>query len=1261
MQFVKNGPEIPERLLQAHEEGRVVFFCGAGISFPAGLPGFDGLVTKIYDALHVTPNRMQQAAIDNKRFDTAIGLLESGIVGGRPVVRRKLAEFLTPHLGAPNATATHEALVTLGGNRDGRTRLVTTNFDRLFEEVITIKRLDVERFQAPLLPVPKNRWTGLVYLHGLLPTNPDDENLDHLIVSSGDFGLAYLTERWAARFVGELFRNFTVSFVGYSIDDPVLRYMTDALAADRLMGESPAEMFAFGSHSKGKKDDRAEEWTAKNVTPILYRKHKRHWYLHKTLREWADTHRDGIRGKESIVVRYAGSRPVASTKQDNFVGRVLWALSDPSGLPAKRFADLNPVPSLDWLEPLSADRYGQADLSRFGIPTQADKDGKLAFSLIWRPSAHTHAPWVALVDGAASDSDWDKVMRHLAHWLTRHLDDPALVLWLAKNGGRIQHEFAELIERRMDDLDRLEQEGKSAELNRIRANAPRAVPRPLMCTIWRLLLTGRVKTSLSTSDMYRWWVRRFKRDGLTVTLRLRLRDILMPRVMLKEAIPWTEDQDNIDRPEKLEDLIDCEVILSLDHVHSRLRDLPESPHWTEALPSLLGDFTKLLRDGLDLLRELGRADDKYDPSRVWRPSISDHSNNVETRNWTAMIELTRDAWLATANVSPERARLVAEAWVFTPYPVFRRLAYFAAAQKNVIPPRQGLGWLLGDDNWWLWAPITQREAIRLLVALAPELNAELLAELEQAILAGPPRELFKSDLDPERWKGIVELGIWLRLAKLEDAGATLTTDAKTKLSELTSLNPNWRFEAEEREEFPDWSGDGSEFRNFVATPRRPRELVDWLKLHPKRDFWQRDDWLWRCINEFRTTARGLCDVAKDDQWPVDRWREALRAWSDEKLTKRSWRYMGPVLIRAPDTELLRLAPAVGWWLEHVAKTLDGYDPKFLEFCKRVLALEHDVDGAGEDPVGQAINHPVGRVTEALLDLWTTTSLEDGQGLAPELRPIFTALCEVGIGKFRPGRVLLCSRAVTLFRVDSEWTVKHLLPLFDWQVSQSEARAAWEGFLWSLRIYPPFMQFARDSFLNTARYYEMLGTHGPQYAAFLTFVALDPGDTFTRRELQKATEALPERGLRRAAGALVDSLDAAGGQRVKHWQHRIWPYLHGIWPRSVNRKTPAISESLGRVCIAARDAFPDALEELRSWLQPPEFPGVLMHQLKEFELCSKYPESGLEFLHLIVGENNVWLEDLKSCLRQIRTEESGLENDLRFQRLVGLLHSGGLEL
>ena len=267
MQFIKKGPDIPERLLQAHEDGKVVFFCGAGISYPAGLPGFEGLVKTLYCELGVQENEVEQAAIKRMQYDTAIGLLEGRIIGGRETIRKKLTEILTPDSSISGATRTHEVMLTLAQNREGSLRLVTTNFDRLFQKALKHKGLSVPTFQAPLMPVPKNRWHGLVYLHGLLPDEPNRESLNQLVLSSGDFGLAYLTDAWAARFVSELFRNFTVCFVGYSISDPVLRYITDAFAAERLLGESSSEMFAFANFRRGKKSQQEREWKAKNVTP----------------------------------------------------------------------------------------------------------------------------------------------------------------------------------------------------------------------------------------------------------------------------------------------------------------------------------------------------------------------------------------------------------------------------------------------------------------------------------------------------------------------------------------------------------------------------------------------------------------------------------------------------------------------------------------------------------------------------------------------------------------------------------------------------------------------------------------------------------------------------------------------------------------------------------------------------------------------------------------------------------------------------------
>ena len=287
MQFVEGGPDVPDRLIEAHEDGRVVFFCGAGISYPAGLPTFKGLVEKIYQSLGEVQSDIEESAFDSDLLDTTLGLLEGRIVGGRATLRKRLAEALEPNYSLPAATTMHEALLILARGRDrdggvgGKFRLITTNFDRIFERLRDTGLSDFQSFSAPLLPIPKQRWDGLVYLHGLLPKATSEQELDRLVVTSGDFGLAYLAERWAARFVSELFRSFTVCFVGYSLNDPILRYMRDALAADARLGESPIEAFAFGGVRKGQEAKNEREWLAKNVTPILYPSAQNHVLLQK--------------------------------------------------------------------------------------------------------------------------------------------------------------------------------------------------------------------------------------------------------------------------------------------------------------------------------------------------------------------------------------------------------------------------------------------------------------------------------------------------------------------------------------------------------------------------------------------------------------------------------------------------------------------------------------------------------------------------------------------------------------------------------------------------------------------------------------------------------------------------------------------------------------------------------------------------------------------------------------------------------------------
>lgn len=1261
MKFIKNGPDIPERLLQKHEEGQVVFFCGAGISRPM-LPDFGGLAKSLYKRLQITPNAVQQHALKTEKYDIAIGLLEQDHTGGRAAVRKELADILLDYEDSLLVTSMHEALLTLGQCRNGKIRLVTTNFDRLFQDAAPRKGVSINTFHAPFLPVPKKRWDGLVYLHGLLPLNPTENELDCLVVSSGDFGLAYLTERWAARFISELFRQYIVCFIGYSIDDPVMRYMMDALAADHQRGETNYEMFAFGSYEKEKKSESEEKWCAKNVTPILYKYTKDHVDLHKTLRIWADKYHAGVRGKEQIVGHEAISNPLTVTKQDDFVGRVLWALSHESGLPAKRFAELNPVPSLDWLQPLSERRFQHNDLYTFKIPPKAEKVNELTFSLIHRPTSYDNAPWMALVDYGRNGSQWDNVMLHLARWLLRHLDDPSLILWIAKHGGQLHEEFAQLIKHQLNDIIKFEQGNNKDELAKIGVGAPRAIPRPTLRTLWRLLLSGHVRARFQRSSFHP-WQESFKREGLTLSLRQDFRKLMKPCIELREPFRIAGETEQHKTSEKLKEIVDWELKLSADHVHTALRNIQSSTQWQNELPDLLPDLNLVLRDALDLMHELGSIDKYNDHSFLHQPSISEHNQNRKFHDWTALIDLLRDAWLGLALHSRKQARLIAQQWQQATYPLFKRLAFFAAAQKNIIPPKQAIDWLLDDDNWWIWSIETQREVFRLLVTRTPRLSATNLRRLETAILKGPPRSMFKEDIDDKRWKQIIDRGVWLRLAKMESAGVTLGEQSRIKLKELSKQYQQWKIAQDEKDEFPFWMGEGEELRKFVATPRHRRELADWLRQHPETDYWQEDDWRQRCRDEFPTTACALCELACDNIWPLDRWRQGLQAWTEEKLLNQSWRYMAPVIVKAPPEVLDKLSHSLSWWLKELAKSFVHHKNLFFDLCKYVLNIDHNNGefDAG-DPVTQAINHPVGLVTGALLDWWYRDDLQDNHGLPDELLPIFSKLCNTQSTAHRHARLLLATHAIPLFRVDPGWTKQNLIPLFDWRKNLYEAKHAWLGFLCSPRLYFPLFELIKTNFLETAKYYNEFDDHlGRQYATLLTFIALEPDKIFSKEELKSTIRDLPEEGRKESIFALVRVLEGSSERRAEYWQKRILPFWKSIWPKSRIYKTKNISEPFARLCVAARENFPDALTKLKHWIQPLEHPDYVAHLLYQEKLAKQYPQETLNFISWIIGDYKQWPpSDLKNILDDIKTGNPELEEDQMFVVLMDYLREFAIQ-
>ncbi|MGF6976587.1 hypothetical protein QFZ94_005037 [Paraburkholderia sp. JPY465] len=1257
MQFIKNGPTIPETLLLAHEEGRVVFFCGAGISFPAGLPGFKSLVNKLYDSLQPVPNDVQEAAITNQQYDIAVGLLEDELES-REVVRREMARVLTPDLAARDALTTHRALLSLAKTRKGSTRLITTNFDRLFEEVIARDGLKLEPFCAPLLPVPKNRWNGLVYLHGLLSESPTSDELDRLVISSGDFGLAYLTERWAARFVSELFRNYVVCFVGYSLADPVLRYMTDALAADRLRGEASPEMFAFGSYAgtKASHDKASREWRAKNVVPLLYKETKDHSNLHKTIRAWENTYSAGARGKGKIVQDCILAGPLASTVEDDLVGRMLWAFSEPDGTPARLFAEHSPAPTLDWLPHFCDTRFEHTDLSRFGVAPDKEVDSKLRFSLAHRPMPYSLAPQMSIVSHGANPRPMDRVMSYLALWLVRYLDAPELLLWLASRGGHLSEQFATQVRTRLEETAQMEDRESTEEIKRFKDDSPNGIPRPAMRTLWNLVLLGRVGSANMDFHIFE-WVRHFLRDGMTTALRLQFKQFLSARVILRKPLRLqSETPVDAEHEQQLRHLVSAEVVLAEDHLRTAMEEVRGSLQWQNALPHLFGIACEALRDVLDLMREIGQANEHSDSSMWHMPSIIEHWQNRHYKDWTLLIELVRDSWSAIFQSNPEQAHDLMNALRQIPYPTFMRLALNAAREEGDKSTGAWVKWLLEDDAWWLWSTETQRETMRLLATSSKWLTLHPAARLQQAILAGPPRRMFKEDIDDVRWDEIVERTQWLRLAKFKAGGGAVIAGATERLAELEAKYPQWQVGGDfEREEFAHWmSGTGDPDYHFQPqidiAPRQRSALTTWLQKEPERALFREDDWRELCRTDSPVAIVALLDLAARHVWPKERWREALSTWSNDGLVRRTWNRLANCVLSMPDDVFAEVVDATAWWLHEVGKQLAAHQATFVSICERVLRLPADDFPDADDAVMRSMSNPVGQVTQALLNWWFSEPLKDNQGLPLTIASIFTRLCDPAVNRFRHGRTLLASNVVALYRVDRMWAQANLLPLFNWQKSDREAYAAWTGYLWAPRLHRDLLIELKAPFLESAHQYERFGDARVNYASMLTLAALDTTDIFSRSELQKAVRTLPDDGLYASAQAVHSALKGASARHSEYWALAVHPYLANVWPKSPASSGERLPEIFARIAVAADREFPDALDTVKRWLKPISYPYQMLKEMNAQKIGERFPGPALSLLVAVIDKNRFAPPDLNESLRQIASSDEKLTRELEFQAL-----------
>jgi hypothetical protein len=283
VRFLEQGADIPDELIRAVTIGSATFLCGAGVSFRVNLPSFKKLTECVYARLGESPNDdpAERNAIGGKEYDRALRSLEKRT--HRPGTPSRVRDAVAAILAAPDLVfPDHLALLQLSRDGNGRPRLLTTNFDTLFERAALADGMaGVPSYAGVSMPrAGGDRDHGILHLHGRIADDTLNLQRTDLILTSADFGDAYLRSGWASRYIEDRMRLGTLVLVGYGAEDAAMRLLLETLDADRDRFRDLHDIYAI---EKGTTES-ASLWKAKGIKPIEFTDYDA---IYSTLREWA--------------------------------------------------------------------------------------------------------------------------------------------------------------------------------------------------------------------------------------------------------------------------------------------------------------------------------------------------------------------------------------------------------------------------------------------------------------------------------------------------------------------------------------------------------------------------------------------------------------------------------------------------------------------------------------------------------------------------------------------------------------------------------------------------------------------------------------------------------------------------------------------------------------------------------------------------------------------------------------------------------------
>ncbi len=1262
MRFIENGPSIPDELLTARDEGRVIFFCGSGVSrAKAGLPDFFSLASNVIERLGVSQESPSRKLLYEAReltnrvgvdgiisADRIFGLLEREFEPND--INKAVAECLKPD-GNVDLSA-HRTILELS-TVNKKTRLVTTNFDRLFESCGSNVRYASLHRSIDL--VKQSDFEGIIYLHGRINDSYTGAGGEGFVLSSSGFGRAYLSEAWATHFFKEIIKRYIVVFIGYSADDPPVNYLLEALngGADML-----GSMYAFQS---GRSDEAIGRWVHKGVHAIPYNDEGGHQALWDTLDLWAKRSQnidEWYKEKFSMAKKGpAALRPFERGQIAHIVSTIEGArkLSKESELSSEWLCVFDPYLRYGKTSSIGGDGidvFHSYSLDSDSIPTDTYSD---PYSKREVPKDAWDLFRISLVDEknfnfnnysplrghfANSPSSLPSRLLSVAQWLGSIANQPRMVWWASRQ-LTLHPEVKMEIEKRVRAFDKLP---KSIRL------------------AWKYIFDSMEANNRDETLQLYGISSEVDREGWDNYSVRKFTHLLRPHIKIEHRDRFIHENsmDSL----SLRDLIN--IRLEYPRIEERLK-VPDD---------FLYEFTRGVRRNLELALCMEMEINEDEPQYIGS-LISEYSSD-ELQNFGngvfQHISLYKRLFNRLLEVDISLAKSEFDAWKLD-NSIFSKLKFWAAQNHKLVSASVLFKVFTEVSDEFLWESYAKKDVLTVLSSRWSEFKKIERKKVETRLLKGPQGEAYRTNKDGRRWRAYDILNV---IQWLSSRGCNFTFDLSQKTDRLRKHVPEW---TPNDAQVAIRSFDGAT-GGFVQVDENPEILYgipisDIIKtsseMRSNREtlLLRKDPFSGLCQYRPLRAYLALINVGKKGEFPIDEWNTFLRFDLEDGKKLRMAMAMTQRVSLFPKNVIRELIHALTSWLRNVSTNLLVKSPTTYQKMVHTLidALRDEPEGGrssvissnrGSDHGIKAINSPVGKIAETLFK-WPELKVhkKQGSGLPQDWMKYALELLHLGKDSRIYALNILSRNLNFLYYIDADWTERHLLAVLGGS-NEDERNSFWDGFFRSaiiphrelfLRMKLDITEFASNSRdLEDGLDRVVVGiTLGGWHKK-------DTGDRWIKDQEMREILIHSDENFREGT---IWQARVWMTERPHEWKEETIELFKNVWPKQKSIKSPKLSARLVDLVFADPDFFDELSDVIIPFLTKIDLDPYVISSLIRTEkrddsigdIINRYPYRVLDLLWAILPVNtNFWPYGISDIFRQLSEASPSLNDDKRFLEL-----------